>query len=441
MVLFSLRPSSAARIQSTDPYDRLIPAEEFPECFEIAKSTYPGGCDPKKSAFACYSLEKGEDLDVEVLWRCSEGLHKFSKKDCTDSGHYAGACQFSVLPSAEASTSPEKAPEVATTPEQLTEAATTLEQSTEAVTTPEQSTALATTPEQLTETATTPEQSTEAATTPKKTTEAATSPEPLTKAASTAIQSTEAATTPEQSTAMSTTPEQLTEAATTPEQSTEAATTPEQSTPVATTPEESTEAATTPEQLAAVTTTPEQLTGDEESHEAEGLPECWKVAKSTYPGFCNPTVSAFACYSTEKVYRPKEMDADVEVQVPWACSNGYDKTGISKEACSLRPWVFEGEVSGHQVKFTAEAGIYAGACQFPTTTEKSTEAITTPEQSTEVATSKAVTTPEQLTESTNAVTTPMQPQSDPTTTKNGAAGTSAGPLFTTVLGFALCCLQ
>jgi len=494
MVFSRVRHSSAARIHTQDPDDRLIAdtgvQKEFPECFEIAKSTYPGGCDPKQSAFACYALEKVYDVDVK--WRCSDGFDKFAinDQDCRDSGFYAGACQFSVMQSPEASTSPRKAPEVATTPEQTTQAAksskkatevattreqlkevtTAHEQSTKAAILPTKATEVATTPEQLTEAATTPKQSTEAATTPKKATEVATTPEQLkgvtttsgqsaeaptlptkvTEVATTHEQLTEAATTPKQSkkaatmpekvSEVATTPEQLTEAATTLEQSTEAATTPELPTVVATTPEQLTEAATTPEQLAAVATTPEQPTGDEESHEGEVFPECGEIAKSTYPGFCNPTVSAFACYSTQKVYRPKQMDADVEVEVPWGCSNGNDKTDISKEGCSLRPWVFEGEIKGKHVQFTAQAGIYAGACQFATAPEKLTEAATTPEQFTEASTTptKVATT---LEESTMPATTPTQPSFKPATTTNGAAGTSAGSLFTTVLGLAVYYLQ
>jgi len=419
-MLFSVHHSSAARVHTHDPDDRLIAdsgsQKKFPECFEIAKSTYPGGCDPKKSVYACYALQRLEGYDVDTHWRCSEGFDKFaiSDEDCKDTGIYAGACEFSVLHSPEASTSPGKAPEIATTPEQPKEAATTSEKVPE----------VAATAEQLTEAAaTTPKQTPEAATTPGKASEVATTP---------------------------------------------AATTPEQPTEMATTSEELTGAATTPEQLEAVATTPEQLTGDESP---EGFPECWKVAKSTYPGSCDPKVSAFACYSTDKAYRPTETDADVEVDVPWACSNGYDKTGISKKACPLRPWVFEGEVNGKHVQFTAQAGIYAGACQFATAPEKLTEAATTPEQSTEAATTsekapevattpeqstQAGTTPEQpteaattptnaattLEESTMAATTPMQPSSRPTTTTtNGATGTSAASLFTTVLGLAACYLQ
>lgn len=373
MVLLSVRPYSAARLHSTDPDDRLTTGgsqEQFPECLEVAKSTFPGGCNTEKSAYACYSLqEKLEDTDLNLKWRCSDGFDKFgiSKEDCTGSGMYAGACQFSVLP--ESSGESEKA---ATTPEQSSAVATTV-------------------------------------------------------------------------------------AATTPEQPTTAATTPEKASVVTTTPEQLTEAATTPEQPKAVATTTEQSTEEEE------LPECETIAKSTYPGHCNTQVSGFACYSMEKVYRPK--DSDIEVDVPWGCSNGDDKTGISKKACSDRPWIFEGDVQGKQVKFEAQAGIYAGACKFSTLPESQkeattkpedpTEAVTTPEQLTEAATTpeestEAVTTPKQLTdagaattpeESATAATTPMQPLFGPTTTKNGAAGNSAGSLFATVLGLAVYCLQ
>jgi len=173
----------------------------------------------------------------------------------------------------------------------------------------------------------------------------------------------------------------------------------------------------------------------------EEFPECVEIAKSTYPGGCDPKKSAFACFSMEKVYRPEQTDIDVAVH--WACSQGLNQEGMSKEACSLRPWTFDGEVNGQQLSFTAPAGIYAGACQFSlpepqgestkaattpekpaavaTTPEQSREAATTPEQSPKAATTPekptvGATTPEQLTEaattpeqSTKAATTPEKP--------------------------------
>jgi len=213
------------------------------------------------------------------------------------------------------------------------------------------------------------------------------------------------------------------------------------------------------------------------------LPDCYDIAKATYPGGCDPEQSGFACYSKERVFQ--------DVPVHWACSKELDQTDISDEKCPLRPWHFKGEANGKHLNFTAPAGIYAGACQFSllppeeestkaattpekakvvatttgeptvaattpeqstkaattpekpsvvaTTLEESTKAATTPEQSTKAATTleestKAATTPEQLTDDT---TTPMQPESGPTTVKNGAASNSVGSLLTTIFGLTL----
>jgi len=218
------------------------PKKELPDCYDIAKATYPGGCDPEQSGFACYSKERVFQ-DVPVHWACSKELDQtdISDEKCplrpwhfkgeangkhlnftAPAGIYAGACQFSLLPpegeSTKAATTPEKAKVVATTPGEPTVAATTPEQSTEAATTPEKPSVVATTLEESTKAATTPEQSTKAATTPEQSTKAATTLEESTKAATTLEESTKAATTPEQSTKAATTPEQLTDDATTPMQ-------------------------------------------------------------------------------------------------------------------------------------------------------------------------------------------------------------------------------
>lgn len=229
------------------------------------------------------------------------------------------------------------------------------------------------------------------------------------------------------------------------------------------------------------------------------LPDCYDIAKATYPGGCDPEQSGFACYSKERVFQ--------DVPVHWACSKELDQTDISDEKCPLRPWHFKGEANGKHLNFTAPAGIYAGACQFSllppegestkaattpekakmvattpgeptvvattpeqptegaTTPEQSTEAVTTPEKPSVVATTleestKAATTPERPTkaattleestkaattpEPTNAATTPEQltddtttPESGPTTVKSGAASNSVGSLLTTIFGLSL----
>jgi len=218
------------------------PKKALPDCYEVAKATYPGGCDPKQSGFACYS-NKDVFHDVLVHWACSKELDQtdISEEKCplrpwhfdgevngkhlnftAPAGIYAGACEFSVLPpeleTTKAATTPEKATKAATTPEKATKAATTPEKATEAATTPEKATQAATTPEQPTEGATTPEQPVTAATTSGKPPVVATTPEESTQAATTPEQSTKAATTPEKPTVVETTLEQLTDAATTPVQ-------------------------------------------------------------------------------------------------------------------------------------------------------------------------------------------------------------------------------
>jgi len=214
------------------------PKKELPDCYDIAKATYPGGCDPEQSGFACYSKERVFQ-DVPVHWACSKELDQtdISDEKCplrpwhfkgeangkhlnftAPAGIYAGACQFSLLPpeeeSTKAATTPEKAKVVATTTGERTVAATTPQKPTA----PQKPTEVATTPEQPTEGATTPEQSTEAATTPEKSSVVATTLEESTKAATTPEQSTKAATTLEESTKAATTPEQLTDDTTTPMQ-------------------------------------------------------------------------------------------------------------------------------------------------------------------------------------------------------------------------------
>jgi len=208
------------------------PKKPLPDCYEVAKATYPGGCDPKQSGFACYS-NKNVFNNVIVHWACSKELDQtdISEEKCplrpwhfdgevngkhlnftAPAGIYAGACEFSVLP-------PElETTKAATTPEKATKAATTPGEPTQAATTPEKATKAATTPEQPTEGATTPEQAVTAAMTSEKPPVVATTPEKSTQAATTPEQSTKAATTPEKPTVVETTLEELTDAATTPVQ-------------------------------------------------------------------------------------------------------------------------------------------------------------------------------------------------------------------------------
>jgi len=243
MLLFGFRYCSAVRSQfdAHNQNDLILETgqqefagdkqkKEFPECYDIAKTTYPGGCNPDKSGFACYSKERVFQ-DVPVHWACSKDLDQtdISQEKCplrpwhfdgvangkhlnftAPAGIYAGACQFSLPQpkgeSTKAATTPKRATVVATTPGEPTVAAAA---------TPEKPTEVATTPEQPTEGATTPEQSSEAATTPEKPSIVATTLEESTKTATTPEQSTKAATTPEKPSKIATTLEQLTDAATT----------------------------------------------------------------------------------------------------------------------------------------------------------------------------------------------------------------------------------
>lgn len=101
----------------------------------------------------------------------------------------------------------------------------------------------------------------------------------------------------------------------------------------------------------------------------EEFPECFEIAQSTYPGFCNPEASAYACYSMHKAL----LVEDTPVDVHWACSEGFSKEAISKAECSKRPWNYRGTVNGKRLDFTAGAGIYAGACQFSTLPQQKTK--------------------------------------------------------------------
>jgi len=155
-----------------------------------------------------------------------------------------------------------------------------------------------------------------------------------------------------------------------------------------------------------------------------GFPECFEVAKLTYPGGCNPKKSAFACYSTEKVYRPTQTDPAVKVQ--WACSKEFDTTDISMDACPAREWHFDGEVDKKHLKFAAPAGIYAGACQFsvlPESQGESPQVATTPEQLSAVATTPEHTVPDATTPSQTA-TTPESPKAATTPEQLSAVATT-----------------
>jgi hypothetical protein len=308
MLLFSVRWSLAVRPSFEELSENGALTMEgaqlettFPECSEIAKSTYPGKCNPKQSAFACYSTEKvyrlePPGIDVDVHWACSIGLTQgnINKESCSlrpwnfrgmkdgmqlnftvPAGIYAGACQFSILPGPQGEST-----EVATTPEKPSAVATTAGQLTEVATTPQTPPVAATTPEQPTKAATTPEPPPAATATPEQSTEAVTTPEPPTAAATTAEQPKAAATTPKTPPAAATTPEQPTKAATTPEQPTAVATDAEQPTKAATTPEQPMKADTTPEKPSVVATTPEQ-SAKEQLMKADTTPETPSVVATT----------------------------------------------------------------------------------------------------------------------------------------------------------------
>uniref|UniRef100_A0A7S2J1B7 Uncharacterized protein n=1 Tax=Alexandrium andersonii TaxID=327968 RepID=A0A7S2J1B7_9DINO len=95
----------------------------------------------------------------------------------------------------------------------------------------------------------------------------------------------------------------------------------------------------------------------------EDLPACRKVAPGTFPGLCDPSVSGYACYSTEKNYTPADHP-DLKVEVQWACSTGEEATVFTDEHCKALPWEYEGLAhDGSSVTFSAK-NIYKGACKL-----------------------------------------------------------------------------
>jgi len=164
--------------------------------------------------------------------------------------------------------------------------------------------------------------------------------------------------------------------------------------------------------------------GAENGQQEDDFPECFEVAKLTYPGGCSPKKSAFACYSTKEVYQPAQTEPAVKVQ--WACSKEFDKTDISMDACAARKWHFNGEVDKKHLTFEAPAGIYAGACQFsvlPESQGESPQVATTPEQLSAVATTPEHTVPDATTPSQTA-TTPESPKAATTPEQLSAVATT-----------------
>mmetsp|Transcript_53015 Transcript_53015/g.164019 ORF Transcript_53015/g.164019 Transcript_53015/m.164019 type:complete len:205 (+) Transcript_53015:102-716(+) len=148
----------------------------------------------------------------------------------------------------------------------------------------------------------------------------------------------------------------------------------------------------------------------------ESFKDCKTVAPDAFPGLCDEQVSGYACYSTKKMYTPKGSTSSYVIH--WACSDGHEPGTISDDDCKERPWQFSETQEGQKVEFTADPGIYEGACQFGTAQAPNTKSTT--------VASAAVT-------STlgGAVTTPTA------TTTSGAAGfADAGPAHVLV-GLAL----
>mmetsp|Transcript_135702 Transcript_135702/g.421635 ORF Transcript_135702/g.421635 Transcript_135702/m.421635 type:complete len:263 (-) Transcript_135702:57-845(-) len=108
------------------------------------------------------------------------------------------------------------------------------------------------------------------------------------------------------------------------------------------------------------------------------VPACRTVAPDSYPGWCNTTMSAYACYSTKKEYSP-DGQPNVAVPVAWACSSGQDADpGMADASCKGRTWEFKGNVSGREVEFVAAPGIYQGLCSFDAPVPPSSQPPATP---------------------------------------------------------------
>mmetsp|Transcript_135699 Transcript_135699/g.421620 ORF Transcript_135699/g.421620 Transcript_135699/m.421620 type:complete len:280 (-) Transcript_135699:57-896(-) len=142
------------------------------------------------------------------------------------------------------------------------------------------------------------------------------------------------------------------------------------------------------------------------------VPACGTVAPDSYPGWCNTTVSAYACYSTKKEYSP-DGQPDVTVPVPWACSSGQDaEPGMTDASCKDRDWEFKGNVSGREVEFVAAPGIYQGLCSFNAPVPPSSLPPTTPSTTTVPPGSQPPAAPPATT-----VPPSTQPPTEPSTTE------------------------
>mmetsp|Transcript_21956 Transcript_21956/g.62332 ORF Transcript_21956/g.62332 Transcript_21956/m.62332 type:complete len:206 (+) Transcript_21956:85-702(+) len=97
------------------------------------------------------------------------------------------------------------------------------------------------------------------------------------------------------------------------------------------------------------------------------IPLCWVVAPQTYPGFCEPFHSGFACYSSKAQYTPLDKP-NISISVTWACSPDLEVGDMTDESCKHRSWNYKGwSGSSEELEFSAE-GIYEGMCKLGTPT-------------------------------------------------------------------------
>mmetsp|Transcript_20667 Transcript_20667/g.58084 ORF Transcript_20667/g.58084 Transcript_20667/m.58084 type:complete len:232 (-) Transcript_20667:94-789(-) len=173
----------------------------------------------------------------------------------------------------------------------------------------------------------------------------------------------------------------------------------------------------------------------------EEIPHCKVVAALTYPGFCNPSVSGFACYSLHADYTPLDQP-NVSAEVQWACSPDLDVGEMTDESCKQRPWNYKSKTwSGQEVEFVAE-GIYEGLCKLDASTPLAVEGPaqhTAPETPAGAAEGSTEHTPAPAPETPAPAGSPEpepSPSPAPSLTIEPASGPSSPPSSTKVPGAA-----
>mmetsp|Transcript_20668 Transcript_20668/g.58086 ORF Transcript_20668/g.58086 Transcript_20668/m.58086 type:complete len:232 (-) Transcript_20668:94-789(-) len=173
----------------------------------------------------------------------------------------------------------------------------------------------------------------------------------------------------------------------------------------------------------------------------EEIPHCKVVAALTYPGFCNPSVSGFACYSLHADYTPLDHP-NVSAEVQWACSPDLGVGDMTDESCKRRPWSFKGITSsGREEEFVAE-GIYEGLCQLgatPPPAEAAAQGTPAPETQAGAAEGSTEHTPAPAPETPAPAGSPEPepaPSPAPSLATEPDSGTSSPPSSTKVPGAA-----